>query len=147
MRASIAENPRNLGAHRIIEISSVLRSAHLVPRDQDKFVFYVNNYIHWDQFNQFYDPDWIEKGIRNADTIARKLGPASTRATNNRLEVARKARRKKEEIKERRKAEAIAEKRRRARGGMSLSSEKEDESNTKNDTDPDQAEDKYPLQL
>ena len=51
MRASTAENPRNLGAHRIIEISSVLRSAHVVPRDQNKFVFYVNNYIDWDQFN------------------------------------------------------------------------------------------------
>ena len=45
MRASTMENPRNLGAHRIIEISSVLRSAHMVLRDQDKFVFYVNNYI------------------------------------------------------------------------------------------------------
>ena len=48
MRALTAENSRNLGAHRIIEISSVLQSAHIVPRDQDKFVFYVNNYIDWD---------------------------------------------------------------------------------------------------
>ena len=30
------------------KISSVLRSAHMVPKDQDKFVFYVNNYIDWD---------------------------------------------------------------------------------------------------
>ena len=57
MRASTAENLCNLGAYRIIEISSVLRSAHVVSRDQDKFVFYVNNYINWDQFNQLYDPD------------------------------------------------------------------------------------------
>ncbi len=48
MRASITENPRNLGAHRIIEISLVLRSAHVVPRDQDKVVFYINNDIDWD---------------------------------------------------------------------------------------------------
>ena len=48
MRTSTAENPRNLGAHRIIEISLVLRSAHVVLRDLDKFVFYVNNYINWD---------------------------------------------------------------------------------------------------
>ncbi len=89
MRASITENPRTLGAHRIIEIFSILRSAHVVPRDQDKVVFYVNNYIDWDQFNQLYDPDWMEKGIRNADAVARKLGPASTSATNQRLEVAR----------------------------------------------------------
>ena len=49
--ASTAENPHNLGAHRIIEVSLVLRSAHIVPKDQDKAVFYVNNYIDWDQFN------------------------------------------------------------------------------------------------
>ncbi len=48
MRASIVENPRNLVAYRIIEISSILRSAYVVPRDQDKVVFYVNNYIDWD---------------------------------------------------------------------------------------------------
>ncbi len=57
MRASIAKNLRNLGAHRINEISSVLFSTHVVSRDQDKVVFYVNNYIDWDQFNQLYDPD------------------------------------------------------------------------------------------
>ena len=38
-------------------------------------------------------------------------------------------------------------KRRRARGGMSSSSEEEDKSDTGNDTDPDQAKDKYALQL
>ena len=41
--ASTAENPRNFGAYRIIEVSSVLRSAHVVLRDQDRAVFYVNN--------------------------------------------------------------------------------------------------------
>ena len=87
--ASTAENPRNLGAHRIIEVSLVLRSAHVVPRDQDRMVFYVNNYIDWDQFNQLYDADWFNKGIRNADAVARKLGPALIKATNLRLEVAK----------------------------------------------------------
>ena len=29
----------------------------MVPRDQNKFVFYINNYIDWDQFNQLYDSD------------------------------------------------------------------------------------------
>ena len=48
---------------------------------------------------------------------------------------------------ERRKAEAMATKRRRARGGISLSSEEEDESDIGDDTDPDQANDEYPLQL
>ena len=147
MRALSAENPHNLSIYWIIEISLVLCSAHVVPRDQDKFLFYVNNYIDWDQFNQLYDPDWMEKGIKNADAIPRKFGPASTRATNNKLEVAREERQKKKEIKEKWKAEAMAAKRRRTRGGMSSSSEKEDKSDSENDTDPDQAEDKYPFQL
>ena len=73
----------------MIEISSVLHNAHMVPRNQDKFVFYVNNYIHWDQFKPLYDYNWIEKGIRTVDVVARKLGLALTRATNQRLEVVR----------------------------------------------------------
>lgn len=81
MRAWTVENPRNLGAYRIIEISSVLRSAHVVPRNQDKVMFYVNNYIDWDQFNKLYDLDWMEKCVRNADAVAHKLKPASTKAT------------------------------------------------------------------
>ncbi len=51
---------------------------------------------------------------------------------------------------ERRKTEAMAAKRRRARGGISLSSEEEEnyESDTGDETDPDQADDnKNPLQL
>ena len=89
----------------------------------------------------------MEKSLKNADTIAQKLEPALTRATNNRLEVIRKERQKKEEIKERRKAKAIAVKQRRVRGGISLSGKKEDENDIKNDTDPDQTEHKYLLQL
>ena len=89
----------------------------------------------------------MEKGIRNADVITRKLGLALTRATNNRLKVASEKRPKKEEIKKKQKAEAMAAKWCRARGGMSSSSEKEDESDIGNDPDSDQAKDKYPLQL
>ncbi len=48
MCALIAENPRKLNAHWIIEIFSILRSAHIVPRDKNKIVFYINNYIDWD---------------------------------------------------------------------------------------------------
>ena len=53
---------------------------------------------------------------------------------------------------ERRKAEVMARKRRRTRGGISLSSEKEDESDIRDDTDPDQANpdqtnDKYPIEF
>ena len=48
MHALIAENPCNLGAHLIIEISLILLSAHMVSKDPDKFVFYVIKYIDWD---------------------------------------------------------------------------------------------------
>ena len=41
----ITKNPHNLGAHWIIEIFLVLYSAYMVPRDQNKVVFYINNYI------------------------------------------------------------------------------------------------------
>ena len=57
MRALIAEKPHNFIAHWIIEILSVLRTAHVVPKNEDKFIFYVNNYINWDQFNKLYDPN------------------------------------------------------------------------------------------
>ncbi len=45
MSASMDKHLRNLGAHCIIEISSILHSAHVLCRDQEKIVFYVNNYI------------------------------------------------------------------------------------------------------
>ena len=48
MRILIAKNPRNLGAHRIIEISLVLHNTHVIFKNQNKVVFYVNNYIDWD---------------------------------------------------------------------------------------------------
>lgn len=45
IHASTTENLRNLATHWIIEISLVLRSAHTIVRDKNKFVFYVTNYI------------------------------------------------------------------------------------------------------
>ena len=57
MRALTTENHWNLDVDWIIEISSVLRSTYMVFGDQDKFIFYVNNYIDWDQFSQWYDPE------------------------------------------------------------------------------------------
>ncbi len=92
----------------------------------------------------------MEKGIRNVDAVARKLGPALTRATNQRLEVAREERQKREKMVERRKIKAMAAKQRRASGGISLSSEEGEnyESDTRDETDPDQVDDdENPLQL
>ena len=89
-RASIAKNCRNLSAYQILEISLILRNAHVISRDQERIVFYVNNHIDWDQFNQLYDSDWLSKAIQNADAVACRLGPASIKATNLRLDKARK---------------------------------------------------------
>lgn len=51
MCALTAKNFYKLDAHQSIEISLVLRSDHIVSKNQDKFQFYVNNYINEDQFN------------------------------------------------------------------------------------------------
>ena len=48
MCALIAKNLHNLDTHWIIEISLILHSIYLVPRNKDKVVCYVNNYIDWD---------------------------------------------------------------------------------------------------
>lgn len=40
-----AKNPCNLRVYQIIEISLVLRNAHKDSKDQNKFVFYISNYI------------------------------------------------------------------------------------------------------
>ena len=98
MCASIAKNPCNFGTHWIIKIFLSLRGAYMVPRDQDKVVIYINNYIDWDQFNLLYDIDLMEKSIQNADAVAYKLGLASIKAINYRLKVARKEQQKREEM-------------------------------------------------
>ena len=79
--------------------------------------------------------------------MARKLGPASIKATNLRLEVAKEEVRRKQEVVERRKAEAAAAKRQRDRGGISSSNEDDDNyySDT-DDTDPDQEDNLNPIQ-
>ena len=73
-------------------------------------VFYVNNYINWHQFNQLYVADWFNKDIRNADVVARKLKPASLKATNLRLEVIKERVQKKQEVVKRWKAGIAAAK-------------------------------------
>ena len=57
MHSLTLENSRYIGTHRIIGISSLLHSAHVISRDQDKFVFYVHNYHNQDQLDQLYDPN------------------------------------------------------------------------------------------
>ena len=94
--------------------------------------------------------DWIKKGIRNADIVARKLRLTLTRPSNQRLEVAKKKRRKMNKIVERRKTKAMAKKQWRVRGRISLANEvnKNYESDLGDETNPDQVgNDKKLLQL
>ena len=91
----------------------------------------------------------MKKSIRNANAVARKLGPALIKATNHKLKVAREEYQKKKEMIEKRKIKAMAARRQRARRGISLSNEEEEnyEKNTGDKTDLDQASnDKNPLQ-
>lgn len=48
---SMVENSRKLDAHHIIEVSLLLCNGHIVPKDYDRAIFYVNKYIDQDQFN------------------------------------------------------------------------------------------------
>lgn len=95
IRVLTAENPGNLSGHQIIEISLVFYNAYVITKDQEKFVFYINNYMDWNQFNQLYDFNWIDKSIKKANTVTSKLGLALIRATNHRLEVTSKKRQEK----------------------------------------------------
>lgn len=49
------KNSCDFNAYPIIKIFLVPRNAYVVPKDQDKFVFYVNHYIDWDQLHSLYD--------------------------------------------------------------------------------------------
>ncbi len=141
MCVSMAKLLRNFGAHFIVEISLILHSAHIVFRDQEKIVFYVNNYIDWDQFNQLYVPDWPEKNVQNVDKVVQKLTSASTKATDLRKKEARK----KQEVVNRWKVEAIAKKWQRDRGRSSLLIEDERYYNSETSIDLDQEDGLNPL--
>lgn len=41
----IANNLRNLDIYQIIKIFSVLQNIYIMPRNKNKVVFYINNYI------------------------------------------------------------------------------------------------------
>ena len=63
------QNPRNIGHRCFFNMSTVLRSAHIIPTDNTS-VYYINNYVDWDQYNIIFDPDFLTNGIRDTDRIA-----------------------------------------------------------------------------
>lgn len=90
------------------------------------FMFYVNNYISWDQLNKLYDLDWLKKNIRNVDEVASKLKSVLIKVINQRLEAVKKKKRKKEKKMERQKTKTMATKCQRARREISLLSEEKE---------------------
>ena len=53
----------NLDIYCIVEIFLILHNANIIPKDQEKIVFYINNYINWDQLNQLYAFNYLKKGV------------------------------------------------------------------------------------
>jgi hypothetical protein len=71
---------RNLGSQRFYAMENILRSAHLIPASSDsdvknknREVFFINNYIDWEQYNTLYDSDFKKTGKRLADNWYKKL--------------------------------------------------------------------------
>ncbi len=67
-----------------------MRNIYVALRDQKKIMFYVNNYINWDQFNQLYTSNWLKKDVQNIDAVTQKFILASTKVTNLRRKEFRK---------------------------------------------------------
>ena len=53
-----ARNLLNFSGQRFYKISEVLRSAHIVSRNTENNIFYFNNFIDCDHFNQLYNSEW-----------------------------------------------------------------------------------------
>ena len=70
-----ARNPRSLGYRRFYNLITILRSAYFIPTSHlEKGAFYINNYVDWHQYNTLYDEDFLVKGTREADRIAKFYG-------------------------------------------------------------------------
>ena len=69
-----------MGNQRFYVMENVLRTgAHLIPTksrtevEDGRVVFYVNNYVDWEQYNTLYDADFVKTGRRLADRWYKKL--------------------------------------------------------------------------
>jgi hypothetical protein len=64
-RDEIARNSKNLRANRMYNISSVIRSVHVVFSETEHY--YVNNYVNWDTYNTVYDENFLKNEVRRAE--------------------------------------------------------------------------------
>ena len=63
-------NSRILTNRKLILLPNIIRSMHVVPTERNPIFWYINNYIHWEQFNTLYNPEFLPIGTRVADKIA-----------------------------------------------------------------------------
>jgi hypothetical protein len=73
-----AKKPRKLQGRRFFRMDDIYRSAHVVPgtnneQDRSTDVFYINNYIDWDQYQDLIDDDWEESGKRQALAMKKQM--------------------------------------------------------------------------
>jgi hypothetical protein len=66
------QNPCNIDHQCFFYMSTILRSAHIIPTNNIG-LYYVNNYVDWDQYNTIFDPDFLTNGIRDAENCDRIL--------------------------------------------------------------------------
>lgn len=70
----------------------------MIPKNQDKIIFYINNYINYNQLNLLYDLNQLKNYIRNINIVVYKFGPTLIKVINQKLQIVKKKNRKKEEI-------------------------------------------------
>lgn len=111
----------------------------MVSRNEDKFVFQVNNYINQNQLNELNDSNQIKNAIKYTDIIAYKLRPVLIRVINHKLEFIKEMRYTSNKMMERWKSKVMTAKYQKARGEISLFSEKEEDqkSNIRDETNLD----------
>ena len=81
-RASLALNPRTIGARRFYGLPNIERSAHLVPGTvRGKEIFYINSFIDWDQYTTVYHPKFLTNNSKAARRIHAKFLPNPSKAT------------------------------------------------------------------
>ncbi|PGH13468.1 hypothetical protein GX50_09023 [[Emmonsia] crescens] len=76
-----AGRKRNLTNRRFYSLEHVIRSAHVIPKyhlqkQEQQPVYYINNYIDWDQYNTIYHPNFRSLARKQAATWERKLRAA-----------------------------------------------------------------------
>jgi hypothetical protein len=65
--------PRSIGHHCFFDMSMILQSAHVIPSGSSG-MYYINNYMDWDQYNTIFDSEFLANGIQEADRIAKQFG-------------------------------------------------------------------------